>query len=51
VQHELLPSEINATIEINNTVIVPTALHVNHNVVVKGAAGHGTTGAAGPSIG
>jgi hypothetical protein len=47
IEHELIPAETDAILELNNTVIVPTALHVNHNVVVKGAAGHGTTGAAG----
>ena len=37
----------NATVEINNAIQVATGLHYNQNLAVKGAAGEGTTGAAG----
>lgn len=36
-----------AQLEINNMITQATGLHYNANLAVKGAAGHGTTGAAG----
>jgi hypothetical protein len=46
-EHSDLMEAENARIEINNVVAVATGLHINPNVAVKGAAGEGTTGAAG----
>ncbi|MDX1943943.1 MAG: hypothetical protein SFU86_00945, partial [Pirellulaceae bacterium] len=39
--------DANVTVEINNAIEVATGLHYNQNLAVKGAAGVGTTGAAG----
>lgn len=45
------PNEITETdvaqLEINNMIVEATGLHYNANLAVKGAAGHGTTGASG----
>ncbi len=46
-QSEIIPTEDSAQIEINNIVAVATGLNYNANLAVKGAAGEGTTGAAG----
>jgi hypothetical protein len=43
---EPITSEV-AQIEINNMITQATGLHYNANLAVKGAAGHGTTGAMG----
>jgi hypothetical protein len=43
---EVEPSQV-ANIEINNAVQFATGLHYSENIVVKGAAGVGTTGAVG----
>ena len=47
-QHaDIVSDTTNPEIEVNNIVAVATGLHLNKNVAVKGAAGEGTTGAAG----
>jgi len=46
-QHADVTDTPNPEIEINNIVAVASGLHFNKNVAVKGAAGEGTTGAAG----
>ncbi|MEX2172893.1 MAG: vWA domain-containing protein [Pirellulaceae bacterium] len=44
---ELEPTALKPTIEINTAVEAATGVHYSQNLAVKGAAGEGTTGAAG----
>ena len=46
-QHADVTDTDNPQFEVNNIVAVPSGLHLNMNVAVKGAAGEGTTGAVG----